>query len=88
MIYYVIELQSGDSGAGLITAYTNKADAEEAFHDKAKYAVKSGIRKHGVIMVNEDGFVCKDPEVYEHGATQATPETPATTEPEGQENAE
>ena len=82
MIYYVIELQSGDSGAGIITPFTDKTLAEVDFHQKAAFAAASSARKHGVIMVNEDGFQIKDPEVYEHGATQGTQATPETPEPQ------
>lgn len=78
MIYYVIELQSGDSGAGIVTAHTDRTLAEVDFHTKAGFAAASGVRKHGVIMLNEDAFRVKDPEVYVHEATQETPEPQGT----------
>ena len=86
MIYYVIELQSGDSGAGIVTAFTDRTLAEVDFHTKAGFAAASSVKKHSVIMLNEDAFQIKDPEVYVHGATtqatQAMQETQETPEAE------
>lgn len=67
MIYYVIELQSGDTGACLPVAYTDRANAEQKYHEVLMYACKSNIRKHGAMLINEDGFVIKT-EIYTHEA--------------------
>lgn len=69
MIYYVIELQTGDQGACIPMAYDNKPDAEEKYHDILKVAAKSQVRKHGAVLMNEDGFVIKS-EMYEHPAAE------------------
>lgn len=70
MIYYVIELQTGDTGACLPMEYSERADAEEKYHQVLQYAAKSEIRKHGAMIVTEDGFVVKK-EVYVHGEEAA-----------------
>ena len=66
MIYYTIELQSGASGAGIIHAYTNVDDAREKYYDILKYAVKSQVRKHGAVVIDENGFIVEQPRVFEH----------------------
>lgn len=65
MIYYVIELQTGVTGACVPFAFNDRADAEAKYHTLLAVASKSDVPKHGVIMVNADGFVIKS-EVYDH----------------------
>ena len=65
MIFYVIEFQSGAAGAILPLAYTDRADAEAKYHQLLAVAAKSAVRKHGVMLCNEDLFVIKS-EIYEH----------------------
>lgn len=65
MIFYVIELQTGVSGSCIPFAFDNKADAEAKYHTLLAVAAKSDVPKHGVILVNADGFVIKS-EVYDH----------------------
>lgn len=73
MIYYVIELQTGDTGACLPVAYQDRADAEEKYHQVLQFAAKSDVRKHGAMIVTEDGFVVKK-EVYVHGEEEPAAE--------------
>lgn len=65
MIYYVIEFQSGVTGAVIPLAYTDRSDAEAQYHTLLAVAAKSAVRKHGVMLCNEDLFIIKS-EVYEH----------------------
>lgn len=65
MIYYVVETQTGDTGSAIVTVFDNLADAEVKYHDVLRYAVKSNLRKHGCMIVNEDMFIVKS-EVYNH----------------------
>ena len=65
-MFYVIEMQTGNEGAGIVTAFADKADALEKFHEAAKYAVKSEVPVHTVMCVNENGFPVVDTIVYEH----------------------
>ena len=65
MIFYVIELQTGITGSCIPFAFDNKADAEAKYHTLLAAAAKSDVPKHGVILVNADGFVIKS-EVYNH----------------------
>lgn len=54
MIYYVIELQSNDSGAALCYSFNNKEDAEIKFHEVCMYAVKSNVRNHSIMLCDEN----------------------------------
>lgn len=69
-MFYVIELQTGEEGASIVTAFKNKADALEKFFDTAKYAVKSPIPIHSVMCVNAMGFPVIDPIVYDRTGEQ------------------
>jgi len=71
MIYYTIELQSGATGAGLIEAFTSKADASEKYHQILQAAVKSSVPKHGAFVMDENGFVVEPVKIYEHEQPQA-----------------
>lgn len=67
MIYYVLEFQSGTSGAALCTTYTDKAAAESAYHTILAAAAQSAVPKHGAMIVTEDLFAVKK-ELYPHPA--------------------
>ena len=66
MIYYVIEFQTGATGAVLPVAYTDRNQAESAYHTILSAAAVSEIPKHGVMLCNADLFVIKS-EIYIHG---------------------
>ena len=68
MIYYVIEFQSGATGAAIVNTYTNRDDAEEKYHEIMKYASKSGIPKHGAMIITEDLFALKGELGYRENA--------------------
>lgn len=66
MVYFVIETQvTNGVGAAIPTAYTDRSDAEAAYHTVLAVAAKSAVQKHGVMLCNEDGFVLKQ-ELYTH----------------------
>ena len=65
MIFYVIEFQSGDTGAATPLAFTDRADAEAKYHQLLAVAAKSDVKKHGVMLCNEDLFILKS-EIYDH----------------------
>lgn len=69
MIYYVIELQSGDAGAVLPYAYNNRPDAEVKYHALLSAAAKSAVPSHTVMLVMWNGNVVKS-ETYEHGGEE------------------
>ena len=64
-MFYVIELQTNETGAVNVFTFTERADAEEKYHDILRYASKSKVRKHGAMIVTEDFFTVKS-EVYSH----------------------
>ena len=68
MIFYVIELQSNEEAATsaiIPYAYADKTAAETHYHQVLMAAAGSEIRKHGCMLVNEDGFILKS-EFYNH----------------------
>jgi len=73
MIYYAIELQSGDVGAGIVNAYTNINDAREKYFEILKAAVKSTVRKHGAVVIDENGFIAEPARIFDH-TPEPTPE--------------
>lgn len=66
MLYYVIEFQTTDQGgAVLATTYTDRDLAEGSYHTILAAAAVSQVKKHGVMLCNEDMFVIKQ-EIYNH----------------------
>ena len=64
-MYYVIEVQSGTSGAVIPFVFDNKADAESKYHALLSVAATSDVPKHGAMLFNDDLFVSKQ-EMYCH----------------------
>lgn len=69
MIYYVIELQSGVTGAVIPYAYSNRPDAEAQYHSLLAVAAKSAVPEHTVMLVMGNGNVIKS-ETYVHGGEE------------------
>lgn len=77
-MYILIELQTTDSQtASIVTAYTDRAAAEAAYHTTLAAAVASPVHYHTVMMVDERGNTLKR-EYYRH----------VEPEPEGTQPAE
>lgn len=68
-MYYVIEVQTGDTGAVLPFVFDNKAAAEAKYHALLSVAATSDVPKHGAILFNDDLFVSKQ-EVYNHAVQE------------------
>ena len=66
-MFYVIEFQTGTTGAVIPFAFDNQPDAESKYHTLLAVAAKSGVPKHGVMLCDENLRVMKL-EVYPHPA--------------------
>ena len=75
MTFYVIELQTSNTGAAIPYAYDNQPDAEALYHTLLAAAAKSEISKHSVLLLGEDGFIIKK-ETYEHEPGPPEPDPP------------
>lgn len=53
-VWFALEFQSGDSGAVIPMAYTDKADAWNKFYTVLAYAAKSSVPKHGAMIIKQD----------------------------------
>ena len=67
MSYYVIEVQSGSTGAVIPFAFNNQPDAEAKYHALLSIAAKSSVPKHGAMLFTDSLVVLKQ-EVYLHEA--------------------
>ena len=65
LVFYLVEFQSNETGAAIVTVFSNQAMAEQAYHTILSAAAVSNVRKHGAMLLNEDLFVIKK-EVYVH----------------------
>ena len=65
MVYYVLELQTNETGGANIFVFTDRNQAEQKYHQVLTYASVSEVRKHGAVLMNEDGFILKS-ETYNH----------------------
>ena len=79
MKYTVIETQHNADGTTghILNDYTDKADAEERYHDVLRYAAKSQIMIHCCTMLNGNGGEIKH-ESYTHPVP--VPEQPEEVE--------
>jgi len=66
---YVLEFQTGNTGAVLSAPYADPADAEAAYHTILAAAAKSAVPKHGCLIVDDNLNVAKR-EVYIHGEVE------------------
>lgn len=66
MNYIVMELQTnGSSTANIVTQYGNLPQAEQKFYQICSSAVVSAVDVHGVMLVDETGFLMKN-ECFKH----------------------
>lgn len=73
-MYILIELQTTDNQtASIVTAYTDRAAAEEAYHTTLAAAVISPVHYHTVVMMDERGNTLKR-EYYRHVEPEPEPE--------------
>lgn len=69
MLYIIIEIQKSNNGTAAIVppaAYTDQAQAEQAYHTALAAAAVSQVDVHSVIMLNDTGDRVKG-ESYYHG---------------------
>lgn len=67
-MYILLEMQtSDDQTASIVTAYTDRAAAESAYHTTLAAAVSSPVHYHTVVMMDERGNTLKQ-EYYRHAA--------------------
>lgn len=60
-MFTVVEFQKSaqDTVSCLVTAYQDRADAEQKYHDILRYASKTALLKHGATMLSDDGAEIK-----------------------------
>lgn len=63
-MYYVIEFQTGSTGAAIVSNYDNRPDAEEKFYEIMKFAAKSTVPNHGAMIITGDLFTVKSALAY------------------------
>lgn len=64
-MFYVLEMQTDQTGSVLVWSYDNLPQAESKFYSILSAAAVSSVRKHGAIILNEDGIMLKH-EVFNH----------------------
>lgn len=66
-MYIIFEIQKNADGTigTLVSTYADKNQAESAFHSTLASAAVSSLPVHSVLMIEEDGFVCKS-DCYRH----------------------
>lgn len=68
-MFYVIEIQTTNTGAVIPFVFTDRNDAEAKYHALLAVAAVSQVDKHGAMLFTDDGFVLKS-EVYNHQEPQ------------------
>ena len=65
MIFYVFELQTNATGAALVSTFDNLPAAESKYYLILSAAAISNVRRHGAMIITEEGVVPKQ-EVFTH----------------------
>lgn len=64
-MYFVLEIQIGETGTILPFTFDNLADAEAKYHAILSVAAKSSVPKHSAVLMAENGITLKQ-ESYFH----------------------
>lgn len=72
-MYFVLEIQIGETGTILPYAFDNQADAEAKYHSILAVAAKSNVAKHSAVLMAENGITIKQ-ESYFHIEEETQPE--------------
>lgn len=62
--YIVLEIQTSDTVATLVTSYDNKNAAESAYHQVLASAAISQIPIHSAMIITSSGIVIKNESYY------------------------
>lgn len=69
-MFIVIELQTNNNQtANIVTAYTDRADANAKFHQIMAAAAKSSVAIHAAVILDETGMSMRQ-EAYTHEVVQ------------------
>lgn len=66
-MYYVIEVQTGATGAIIPWAYDNQPEAEAKYHQLLSVAATSSVPSHGAMLFTDDLFIINH-QIYTHTA--------------------
>lgn len=64
-MFIVIEIQTLEQVATIVNSYESRDEAESKYHQILMYAAQSQVKKHGAVMLTEEGMLIKR-ECYEH----------------------
>ena len=64
-MYFVLEIQIGETGSILPFSFDNQPDAEAKYHSILAVAAKSEVPKHSAVLMAENGITLKK-ESYFH----------------------
>lgn len=62
-MFLVIEIQKGEGGqlTWLVTQHSDLRDAQSKYHTVLGFAAKSGLPRHGAVILNEFGVnICNE----------------------------
>lgn len=66
-MFYVFEIQTNETGAAIVTCFNNIDDARSKYFDVLRVACKKGtVRKHGAVLMDENGFIVEPAKVFDH----------------------
>lgn len=70
--YIVVEIQTNEEGtvSALVTAHSDKFDAENKYHTVLAAAAKSNLPTHAAVILTNEGRTVKT-EMYEHEVQEA-----------------
>lgn len=79
-MFIVMEIQTANSTATIVTQHSTRQEAESKFHQILTSAAVSSVPVHTAVMLDEEGYPVRPPECYKH--TPPAPEPEIVGEPE------
>ena len=64
-MYVVLEIQAGETISTIVNSYTDRLQAEQAYHQILMAAAVSNIPKHSAIIMDDEGMRINS-QVYVH----------------------
>ena len=68
-MYIVIEIQTSNTVATLVSSYEDRNQAESKYHQILTAAALSNVPKHSAVLMNDEGRTIKS-ETYIHEVTE------------------
>lgn len=65
-MWYVFEIQTDNEGSALVYSFADVQEARSKYFSILAVACKSSVKKHGAVLIDENGVNVEQPKFYVH----------------------